>query len=338
MLYQKEKLEKLQHRWTTAKGKRLIKAIRSSRCYLSPVLFKQKVQSFYGINDEEVRDGIDLRGASLAGFDFRIAVKEDENGYTEDLAILSGIHFEGANLKHANFQDGKIHDCFFDDSDLSHAEFKGSTINSCGFQGADCSGMNINNAKLINCSFVDATITDMSASTAYIDQKTNFGTKLKSEKEDNYHFAAIEYKQIKEMCKNSSLHSLADRYHYKEMVAKRKTNSRLNPSRWLNYIFGDLLCKYGTSFVHVMIASAMVILTCAVFYTIHDGLLYHNTALVTPSLPTSAYFSLVTFTTLGYGDYHAVGALRFLAASESFIGATLLSLFTVIVARQIIRD
>lgn len=338
MLYPKDKLEKLQHRWTTAKGKQLIKTIKKSRCYLSPVLFKQKVQKFPGINDKEVQDGIDLRGAPLSGFDFRIPIQEEDDGYSEEVAILSNIHFEGANLKHTNFQDGKIHDCFFEDTNLIHADFKGATVSNSNFQGADCSGLNFNNAKLINCSFVDTTIKDMTTSTTFLDQKTTFGEELKSEKENNYHFASIEYKQIKEMCKNSSLHSLSDRYHYKEMVAKRKSLSRLNPHRALNYIFGDLLCKYGTSFINVMIAGTLVILGCAALYTRHDSLLYHNSTLATPNLLSSLYFSLVTFTTLGYGDYHAVGNLRFLAAAEALTGAALLSLFTVIVARKIIRD
>ena len=76
MLYSKEKLEKLRHRWATPKGKLLIKTIKKSHCYLSPVLFREKVKSFPGINDEEVQEGVDLRGAPLAGFDFRVKVKE----------------------------------------------------------------------------------------------------------------------------------------------------------------------------------------------------------------------------------------------------------------------
>jgi hypothetical protein len=47
---------------------------------------------------------------------------------------------------------------------------------------------------------------------------------------------------------------------------------------------------------------------------------------------------MITFATVGYGDYHPIGALRFLAAFEGFLGAALMALFTVIVARNIIRD
>ena len=106
MKYSKEKLEKLKNRWTTPKGKRLVKKIKETRCYLSPILFRKVVQNFPHINDGEVTDGIDLRGINLAGFDFRVPVLEDESGFEEELAILSYIHFEGATLKHATFQDG----------------------------------------------------------------------------------------------------------------------------------------------------------------------------------------------------------------------------------------
>jgi hypothetical protein len=337
MNYSNETIEKLRQRWTTTKGKNLIKIIKESRCYLSPVLFREKVKNFPGINDDEVEDGIDLRGIPLPGFDFRVPIQEDD-GFTEEIAILSNIHFEGAILKHSNFQDGKIHDCYFEDADLYHASFRNATLNTCKFIQTNCTGIDLQGAKLISCDFLDAKIKDVTTSSAIVDQKTTFGPELKSEKEGNFHFASIEYKQIKEMYKNSSLHQIADKYHYKGMCAKRKLIDIKNPARWINYLFGDLLCKYGTSFVRVLGASVIIMLVCAFLYTINGSLLFHNEPLEIHSFWNSLYFSIVTFTTLGYGDYHAIGLMRFVAATESFVGAALMALFTVIVARNIIRD
>lgn len=336
MLYTKEKLEELRHRWTTPKGKQYVKLIKESRCYLSPVLFREKITHFPGVNDEEVRDCIDLRGCPLAGFDFRTAIKEDGD-FEEEVAILSNIHFEGAYLKHCNFEGGKIHECNFEHSDLSHAEFKHASLNNCDFSDAECYAANFHGAKIVDCDFKDASIKDISLERVLIDQRTTWGDKIRSEKEKNYHYASVEYKQIKEMYKGSSLHNLADQYHRKEMIAKRKTLSKKDPMYWLNYIFGDLLCSYGTSFVRVMLAALLVVFSCAFLYTHNNSLIYHNQA-VDPSLFDAVYFSTVTFTTLGYGDFHPIGGLRYLAALESFIGAALLSLFTVIVARKLIRD
>ena len=52
---------------------------------------------------------------------------------------------------------------------------------------------------------------------------------------------------------------------------------------------------------------------------------------------TALYFSAITFTTVGYGDWHPVGWARFFAATEALSGITIMSAFTVILVRKIIR-
>ncbi len=47
---------------------------------------------------------------------------------------------------------------------------------------------------------------------------------------------------------------------------------------------------------------------------------------VTKDLLTCAYYSIVTFTTLGYGDFYPQGAARALAALEAFTGYIILGL------------
>lgn len=254
----------------------------------------------------------------------------------ENLA-LTNIRFEGADLKHCNFENTRVHKCFFDNADLSHAEFTYATLNDCNFLEANLNGANFSYAKLIHCDFTRATIKEVHLGLTIADQRTTFGEILKSESDGNYNFAAIEYKQLKEMYRNSSLHSEVDKAHYKAMVCKRKTLPSRHPFRWMNYMFGDLLCKYGTSFVNVLIWGIVIIMICAGLFYVNDSLLYQNND-VHISFSDAIYFSMITFSTLGYGDHHAIGDLRFLAAFESLIGLALMSLFTVIVARSIIRD
>jgi hypothetical protein len=337
MVYTKDKLEKLRHRWTTPHGHKILKQIKKSKCYLSPALFHEEVSNFPGINDPELEGKVDLRGAPLSGFDFRTTVNEDNN-FNEEMAVLSDIHFEGAFLKYCNFENGKIHDCFFEDADLYHANFQNSYLTNCHFQNSTLVTTNFHGSRFANCKFQDALIKDFNVEGAIIDQKSNFGRTLRSEKEGHYHFASIEYKQIKQIYKNSSLHELADKFHYKEMIAKRLLHSKNSPFYWVNYIFGDLLCKYGTSFSRVLICSFVLIIGCGFIYNSENALALHGQALSHPGLPAAMYFSVVTFTTLGYGDYNAIGNMRFIAAGEAFLGAILIALFTVIVARKIIRD
>ena len=49
------------------------------------------------------------------------------------------------------------------------------------------------------------------------------------------------------------------------------------------------------------------------------------------------YFSIVTFTTLGYGDLSPNGGMRIVAASEALIGAIMIAYFVVALARKVMR-
>jgi hypothetical protein len=49
------------------------------------------------------------------------------------------------------------------------------------------------------------------------------------------------------------------------------------------------------------------------------------------------YFSAITFTTIGYGDYAPLGWLRFPAGTEGLLGLVLTAVFTVSFARKLIR-
>jgi uncharacterized protein YjbI with pentapeptide repeats/voltage-gated potassium channel Kch len=63
-----------------------------------------------------------------------------------------------------------------------------------------------------------------------------------------------------------------------------------------------------------------------------EGLLKNN---VIKNFPDSLYFSLITFTTLGYGDFRPLEGLgRILAGSEAFIGAFMMALFVYTFARR----
>lgn len=62
---------------------------------------------------------------------------------------------------------------------------------------------------------------------------------------------------------------------------------------------------------------------------------------VQPALPVqiqnALYFSTVTFTTLGYGDFQARGRCQLVAGSEALVGAIVISLMTVVFARKYLR-
>lgn len=59
---------------------------------------------------------------------------------------------------------------------------------------------------------------------------------------------------------------------------------------------------------------------------------------VLPDLKTAFYMSVVTFTTLGYGDAHPIGATRIVAAIEALIGFFLYSSFVATFLKRLSED
>jgi voltage-gated potassium channel Kch len=55
------------------------------------------------------------------------------------------------------------------------------------------------------------------------------------------------------------------------------------------------------------------------------------------ALLNSIYFSVVTFTTLGYGDITPIGFSRLIATFEAFTGSFSLALFVVVFVKRMTR-
>ncbi len=98
------------------------------------------------------------------------------------------------------------------------------------------------------------------------------------------------------------------------------------------------MAAYGESPVRVAVSAFVVIAICATIYAstgVWSNLINEKVF----SIPTSLYFSVVTFTTLGYGDYSPVhGIARITATIEALCGMFLMSLFLVTLVRRFGRS
>ena len=96
---------------------------------------------------------------------------------------------------------------------------------------------------------------------------------------------------------------------------------------------------YGESVWRVFFTAASIILIYASIYSLRGSIIGTNTAVPVHNFWTNLYFSIVTFTTLGYGDLHPISSIgiRLLAGSEAFLGAFILAYFVVVVSRKIMR-
>ena len=94
------------------------------------------------------------------------------------------------------------------------------------------------------------------------------------------------------------------------------------------------ISDYGESPLRVGIVALLVIIANSLVYTF-AGIQSNISGQEIYSFPTSVYFSIVTFTTLGYGDYSPIGSLtRAVASIEAICGLFLMSLFLVTLVRR----
>jgi len=89
-----------------------------------------------------------------------------------------------------------------------------------------------------------------------------------------------------------------------------------------------------------------IILVCAILYAF-TGLSFQDSVQAVSANQTleqnltlfasSLYYSVVTFTTLGYGDFTPVGISRAIAAIEAFTGSFTIALFVVVFVKKMTR-
>ncbi len=109
----------------------------------------------------------------------------------------------------------------------------------------------------------------------------------------------------------------------------------------LEIILADLTCEYGTNwkrpillwFLFVLVVFPLVYYVLP-FFGIETVSEMENKSL---DFPSYLYFSIVTATTLGYGDFHPVGIGRIFASLEALTGMLMWAIFLVVFARKYMR-
>ncbi len=127
---------------------------------------------------------------------------------------------------------------------------------------------------------------------------------------------------------------------YSDLTTLKKLTRLLLGVRLLpELIFGRLLFGYGERPIRVLVASALIIIFCAFFYSLPGSLVY-RAGPTQPSFWQGLYFSTITFTTLGYGDLYpaADGLYRAVAMAEAVAGGCLMALFVVCLAKRFSRS
>ena len=261
--------------------------------------------------------GADLSGANLTRTDL---YKADLSG-----AFLTEADLAGAYAGAVDFRGADLRGARFDDGNLTEADFRGANLMKARFRNSDLSRCDLTGSHLCHADFSGAQLDELEYGNSRDMRGNYFGIRGLETTFGNALF-------VRDASDQDYLDTMEHRIEKLE-PGFRKSLKRIFFDTWG-------LIDFGRSLVApVMYAGILIVLFGAVFAL--DMLLgwglfdFEGTA---RSWLTPIYFSVVTYTTLGYGDVtptHLVGEI--LVIFEVILGYTTLGLVLSILANKVAR-
>ncbi len=272
-------------------------------------------------------------GRSLEGFVLKSAHLADVNltlGNAERSVDLSGADLSRANLTGAHMYSIDLRGANLMKAGLSQANLNRARLEDTNLLGAELEG-----TRMEQVDWGRHLYQEMLAREAQRQGRAEEAMDLYQEAEEIYR------NLTSEMERRGHFQQAGKFYHRGKIMGRMQMRRWSQDWIWSKLV--DLLCGYGEQVSRVILFALLVILGCGMLYFFlgvkgPDGLAgYRPGAGVRQNLGDfllSLYYSVVTFTTLGYGDFVPAGWSRGVAAIEAFIGAFSISLFVVVFVRK----
>lgn len=291
---------------------------------------------------------------------------DDLSGYNLQKIDLANAHLEKARLPKANLSQANLSGSHIFDSDLESADMVGANLcdcelANCCLKGADLTKARMANARLWNADLVNANLAecDLSGSDLWCARlfnaklwhatltgakslsKANFASvkMISGDARINEHgliSAEESYRDLKKYFLERAMHNEASWASFKEKTMERLILKKNGSLHYLPSLVMGALCGYGEKPSRIVLSalSAIALFTAAYFFL---GAVQSSAA---PDYQMKwsdyLYYSAVTFTTVGYGDFipKPFTFFRLLAAAEAFSGVFLSGLFVFTLARK----
>ena len=167
------------------------------------------------------------------------------------------------------------------------------------------------------------------------------------------------YRRLEQSYQKFGDNSTAGIFYYRKKECIRKQSRGLKAFIWNNSIW--ILCGYGEKPHRLILASGLIIFSASVLFFYHGIELIGSEVLdVTPRVIdynlsrnfqwaiinfdkviidwlVCLYTSVITFTTLGYGDVHPIGSSRIVASVEAGFGIIITALFIFVFTRKMLQ-
>jgi len=298
---------------------------------------------------EKLKENISCKGANFTKAELRDIDFSQANLAEANLsrADLTGSIFFATNLKNAEFLGTNLSDCDFTSANLEGADFTRSFLNGARLWHANLTDSTLIEAELTNCDLWNATLFNarlwrtnllhaISLSKRNFQKDFNQFASRCQINEKGILSAEEAYRSLKRYFLSSGRYNDASWASFKEKTMERLLLRQKRKITYLPSAVMNLLCGYGEKPHRIIISSFCVILSYAVAFSILRAVTYAPSAKYVMTRADHLYYSIITFTTVGYGDFipKATFLFRFLAASEAFIGAFMIGLFIFTLARK----
>jgi len=268
-----------------------------------------------------------------------------------DSFSLSDIDLSGINLTHKasktgyQLTNGDFYKTDFRGAHCFKLDLSGSSLMKADFSGANLHCADLRECNLLGANFDGAKLEHIIWGDKIRHERLAAETNSPQLKQEYYQEAEEIYRHLRLVAERQGLFEMAGNFFQREMVMRRKQKPYFSLNRLLSKAV-DFLCGYGEKPIRVTVFSWLVIILFTVIYfftgVVSDGesIQYNlNVGLHEniQAMLTCLYYSVVTFTTLGYGDIVPMGLSRFWAATEALIGSFTLAVFVVVFVKKMTR-
>lgn len=278
--------------------------------------------------------------------ELRAASERSMDGFSLRRADLSGINLvthryhEGYSLRYADLYRASLKKAHLYQIDLT-----GASLLKADLREANLNRANLTCANLLGAQLDHTKLEGVIWGKQVLQEQQAYRESDPKLRQDLLQQAEEVYRNLRKANENQGLFESAGNFFHREMIMRRQQLPRWSLQRVISRAV-DLFCGYGERPLRVILFSLGLIMTFALLYATTG--VQHNGALTSFSTELSfgenvmrllecIYFSVVTFTTLGYGDFTPHGLSRVLAALEAFMGSFTMALFVVVFVKKMTR-
>lgn len=290
---------------------------------------------------------LNMKKAHVSGLDFS---RLDIHGSSFSQARITNCAFIGTNLSDSDMIGAHLDSCDFIGSDIHCGNFTKAVFSSSSFSHSDLRGSyfveaHFKDTDMMNAVLFDCVLWGAELSGARNIKKNNFknpdSKKLPPDchlSETNILGAHESYRSVKHYFYSNGLYDAGSWAAYRQLTMERKHFFQKRDPRYIPSFLMDLLSGYTEKPHRVIISSILIIAFFGVLYYLFSVPVYflQNGGSGKAGFWDSLYFSFITFTTVGYGDFTPKPVIwfRLLACAEAFSGPFMAGLYIFTLTRR----